>query len=60
MSSVKGEGFISIKNLFDTDPVLVGNPANLGAENTPGYPQTNRSLYDTNGRTFRVGIRLEY
>ncbi len=60
VASVKGEGFISIKNLFDTDPVLVGNPANLGAENTPGYPQTNRSLYDTNGRTFRVGIRLEY
>lgn len=60
VSSVSGEAFISIKNLFNTDPVLVGNPASLGAENTPGYPQTNRSLYDTNGRTFRVGIRLEY
>lgn len=60
VSSVKGEGFISIKNLFNTDPVLVGSPNALGAENTPGYPQTNRNLYDTNGRTFRVGIRLEY
>jgi outer membrane receptor protein involved in Fe transport len=60
VASVKGEGFISIRNLFNTEPVLVGNPGSLGAENTPGYPQTNRNLYDTNGRTFRVGIRLEY
>lgn len=57
---VGGEAFVSIKNLFNTDPVLVGNPANLGAENTPGYPQTNRSLYDTNGRTFRVGLRVDF
>lgn len=60
VSRLSGEAYISIRNLFNTDPVLVGAPANLGAENTPGYPQTNRSLYDTNGRTFRVGIRLEY
>lgn len=60
VSSVRGEAFLSIKNLFNTDPVLVGNPAALGAENTPGYPQTNRNLYDTYGRTFRVGIRMEY
>lgn len=60
VASVDGEAFISIKNLFNTDPVLTSSPGNLGAENTPGYPQTNRSLYDTNGRTFRVGLRLDF
>lgn len=60
VAKVDGEAFLSIRNLFNTDPVLVGNPNSLGAENTPGYPQTNRNLYDTNGRTFRVGLRLDF
>jgi iron complex outermembrane receptor protein len=56
---VDGQAFLSVKNLFNTDPVLLGNPGGLGAENTVGYPQTNRNLYDTVGRTFRIGLRLE-
>lgn len=46
----------AIKNLFDRDPVLVGNGPS--GNNTPAYPQTNRGLYDTFGRTFRVGLRV--
>jgi outer membrane receptor protein involved in Fe transport len=60
IADTSGEAFFSVKNLFNKDPVLVGNPNNLGAENTVGYPQTNRSLYDTNGRTFRVGLRMDF
>jgi iron complex outermembrane recepter protein len=55
-----GEAFLSIRNLMNKDPVLVANPNNLGAENTVGYPQTNRNLYDTMGRTFRVGLRFDF
>ncbi|MFN3522369.1 MAG: TonB-dependent receptor plug domain-containing protein [Phenylobacterium sp.] len=54
------EAYISIKNLFNTDPVLTANPASLGAENTPAYLQTNRTLYDVLGRVWRVGLRLEF
>ncbi|WP_269714980.1 TonB-dependent receptor plug domain-containing protein [Caulobacter sp. NIBR2454] len=60
VSGVGGEAFFSVKNLFNSEPVLLGNPNNLGAENTVGYPQTNRNLYDTMGRTFRMGLRLEF
>ena len=59
-TTMKTEAFLSVQNVFDTDPVLTANPANLGAENTPGYPQTNRNLYDTLGRTFRFGVRLNW
>jgi outer membrane receptor protein involved in Fe transport len=59
-TTMKTEAFVSVQNVFDTDPVLTANPANLGAENTPGYPQTNRNLYDTLGRTFRFGVRLDW
>jgi Asp-tRNA(Asn)/Glu-tRNA(Gln) amidotransferase A subunit family amidase len=48
----------AVKNLFDRDPVLVGNGPD--GNNTPAYPQTNRSLYDTFGRVFRVGLRVKY
>jgi iron complex outermembrane recepter protein len=58
--TLKSEAFLSVTNLFDTDPVLTANPAGLGAENTPGYPQTTRNLYDVLGRTYRVGIRLDW
>jgi outer membrane receptor protein involved in Fe transport len=58
--TMHSEAFLSVTNLFDTDPVLSANPANLGAENTPGYLQTNRNLYDVLGRTYRVGVRLNW
>ncbi len=53
-----GELFFAVRNLFDRDPVLVGNGPD--GNNTPAYPQTNRGLYDTIGRTFRVGVRIAY
>lgn len=55
----KAELFLVVKNLFNKDPVLVSDPLYVGAENTPGYLQTNRSLYDVLGRTFRFGVRFE-
>lgn len=50
------EAFLSIRNLLDTDPVLVGNGPT--GNNTPAYPQTNRALYDVLGRVFRLGLRV--
>jgi len=52
------EALFAVKNVFDRDPVLVGNGPD--ANNTPAYPQTQRSLYDTFGRTFRLGLRVRY
>jgi outer membrane receptor protein involved in Fe transport len=60
VAGVRGEGYVAIKNLFNNDPPLVANPANLGAENTVGYVQTNRLLYDVLGRVFRVGVRMSF
>ncbi|TXS92064.1 TonB-dependent receptor [Parahaliea maris] len=57
---VESEFFISVKNVFDEDPELISNPFYQGGENTVAYLQTNRTLYDTLGRTFRVGMRLEF
>ncbi|WP_189486265.1 TonB-dependent receptor plug domain-containing protein [Asticcacaulis endophyticus] len=60
IGGVKAEAYLSIKNLMDKDPVLLSSPANLGAENTPAYLQTNRGLYDVMGRVYRVGLRMEF
>lgn len=54
------EMFFVVKNLLDKDPVLVSDPQYIAAENTAGYPQTNRLLYDVLGRTFRVGARFSF
>ncbi len=54
------EVFLSIKNLLNTDPVIFGSPASQGSENRPGYLPTNRGLYDVMGRTYRLGVRLEF
>ncbi len=54
----KAEVFLYIRNLLNSDPVLVGNGPT--GNNTPAYPQTNRSIYDVLGRVFRVGVRFEY
>ncbi|GAB5500581.1 MAG: TonB-dependent receptor [Pseudohongiellaceae bacterium] len=53
----EGEVFISIKNLFDTDPALYALPLFQGSENRPAYLPTNRSLNDVMGRNFRIGFR---
>ncbi|MBB6226589.1 outer membrane receptor protein involved in Fe transport [Polymorphobacter multimanifer] len=54
----KAEVFLYVRNLLNSDPVLVGNGPT--GNNTPAYPQTNRALYDVLGRVFRVGVRFEY
>lgn len=51
------EVFMSVKNILNSDPVLVANGPN--GNNTPAYPQTNRLLYDVLGRVFRVGARIK-
>ncbi|MES1984864.1 MAG: TonB-dependent receptor [Pseudomonadota bacterium] len=56
VSNAKMQAFISIRNILNTDPVNVGNGPT--GNNTPAYPQTNRSLYDVLGRVFRMGVRL--
>lgn len=60
VGGASGEAYVSIKNIFNDDPVLTASPSAQGGENTPGYPQTNRTLYDTLGRVFRVGMRLAF
>jgi outer membrane receptor protein involved in Fe transport len=55
---VNFQGFLSIRNLFDADPVLVGNGPT--GNNTPAYPQTNRALYDVLGRVYRLGVRFHF
>ncbi|WP_336971695.1 TonB-dependent receptor plug domain-containing protein [Sphingobium aromaticiconvertens] len=52
----KTQLFLAVRNIFDKDPVLVGNGPT--GNNTPAYPQTNRALYDVLGRVFRMGVRL--
>lgn len=56
VKSAKMEAFFYIRNLFNTDPVLVGNGPT--GNNTPAYPQTNRNIYDVLGRVFRMGVRM--
>ena len=56
----EGEVFLSVKNLLDTDPVIAGNPARQGAENTPAYIPANKYLMDWLGRSYRVGVRFEF
>ncbi|WP_156254883.1 TonB-dependent receptor plug domain-containing protein [Sandarakinorhabdus oryzae] len=54
----KAELFLYVRNLLNSDPVLVGNGPT--GNNTPAYPQTNRGLYDVLGRVYRMGVRFEY
>lgn len=56
LGGAKTQLFLAIRNIFDKDPVLVGNGPT--GNNTPAYPQTNRALYDVLGRVFRMGVRL--
>lgn len=54
----KADLFLYVRNLLNSDPVLVGNGPT--GNNTPAYPQTNRGLYDVLGRVYRMGVRFEY
>lgn len=57
VAGAKAQAFLSIRNLTNKDPVLVGNGPT--GNNTPAYPQTNRALYDVLGRVFRMGLRVK-
>ncbi|MFC3594609.1 TonB-dependent receptor plug domain-containing protein [Novosphingobium piscinae] len=57
VAGAKAQAFLSIRNLTNKDPVLVGNGPT--GNNTPAYPQTNRALYDVLGRVFRMGVRIK-
>ena len=54
----KADLFVYVRNLLNSDPVLVGNGPT--GNNTPAYPMTNRNLYDVLGRVYRLGVRFEY
>ena len=56
LANAKAQAFVSIRNVTNEDPVLVGNGPT--GNNTPAYPQTNRALYDVLGRVFRLGFRF--
>ncbi|MDA1373017.1 MAG: hypothetical protein O2971_20000 [Proteobacteria bacterium] len=60
MGGSNSEVFLSVKNLFDTDPVLYALPANQGSENRAAYLPTNRGLMDVLGRNIRLGMRYEF
>jgi len=53
------ELYFQVKNLLNSDPAIVTSPAYQGSENRPGYAPTNRTLYDTLGREFKIGFRVE-
>jgi iron complex outermembrane receptor protein len=57
VDNVAASAYLSIKNIFDTNPVLVGNGPS--GNNIPAYVQTNRNLYDYLGRVYRIGFRFE-
>ncbi|WP_241657471.1 TonB-dependent receptor plug domain-containing protein [Aurantiacibacter suaedae] len=58
VGGVEATALFAVKNVFDRAPVLIGNGP--FGNNTEAYPQTNRSLYDTLGRTFRLGLSIKY
>jgi hypothetical protein len=56
VEDVEAQVFLVVRNVLNTDPVLVA----LGptGDQTGSYPTTNRNIYDSLGRVFRVGFRL--
>ena len=53
---VDTSAFLSVKNIFNTDPALVASGPD--GTNIPAYPETNRNLYDYLGRVYRIGFRF--
>ena len=59
VGAVRAKAIFAIKNLLDRDPYIFGQ-GSTGGNNVAAYPQTARELYDTLGRTFRLGVSFEY
>lgn len=49
------ETFLNVRNLFNTDPVIIGYIGNFAADVTVSNPLN----YDQNGRVFRAGVRFK-
>lgn len=49
--------FFKVNNLFDKDPEPVGRGPGDSSNVEPGI---NRALYDYLGRSFRIGVRMEF
>jgi iron complex outermembrane receptor protein len=47
-----------VNNLLNKDPVLIANGPT--GNNVPAYAQTNRSIYDVVGRTFRMSAKVNF
>jgi outer membrane receptor protein involved in Fe transport len=47
--------FLAVKNVLNTDPPILPS-----ATGVPNLSQTNLSLYDVLGRTYRMGIRFSF
>ncbi len=60
IGDVDAELFLTVRNVFDKDPVLSHNPSGQGAENAVAYLTTNRSVHDIYGRSFRLGVRAQF
>lgn len=54
---VDTEIFFTVKDMFNTAPVLVPLGGGSTVVTTSEQQQTNTSLYDTLGRVFRIGMR---
>lgn len=58
IAGVAAQALFAVKNVMDKDPYIYG-AGTVGGNNTPAYPRTDRTLFDTLGRTFRLGLRVE-
>lgn len=56
--SLDGKLTLVVNNLLNKDPVSVGNGPT--GNHIPAYPQTNRNLYDTIGRSFRIAASISF
>lgn len=57
MAGARSQVFFKVLNVADQDPVVVGLGPGDSSNVEPGI---NRSLYDYLGRTFKLGVRLQW
>lgn len=58
IGSADSEVFLSVRNLFNKDPVIIPLGGQNTAVTTSEQVQTNTGLYDVLGRTFHLGVRV--
>ena len=57
VAGIKNQFFFKVNNVADRDPVFVGLGPGDSSNVEPGI---NRSLYDYLGRTYRIGLKLDF